>query len=298
MSKLTMYTCKRCDYSTKAKGNLIRHYQRKQKCIVTKEDICTNILLSEITNIAHEDTAHYTCNVCNIHLHSRATYYRHKKKCKAIQESAVVTQLQKEVNELKDQMKAINTSVAKAASYNTTNNIQNAQNITNITINAIGREDISYITQHTKFTDFMVRCIRDKMDGVCNYLVKKHFHPDHPENHNIKKLNKKDDFMECFDGRKWKIRYVEDILEDTFLNIQKDFAAFIDEAINEEGIIKKIWLDNFMKSVGAPLDWDFSNDLYEFDNDAIDEETKTKLRDRIHRLACEYIYRQSKERHA
>lgn len=280
---------------------MIRHYERKQPCIVTKEDIAPEVLLNELVgNNNDNEQIMYTCNVCNAGFKSRTTHYRHKKKCKPAQESELVTQLQKEVKELKDQMKAINASVANAqhASYNTTNNIQNAQNITNITINAIGREDISYITQHTKFTDFMVRCIRDKMDGVCNYLVKKHFHPDHPENHNIKKLNKKDDFMECFDGRKWKIRYVEDILEDTFLNIQKDFAAFIDEAINEEGIIKKIWLDNFMKSVGAPLDWDFSNDLYEFDNDAIDEETKTKLRDRIHRLACEYIYRQSKERHA
>lgn len=162
-----------------------------------------------------------------------------------------------------------------------------------IRVNAIGSEDITYLTSHPKFKEFMVRCIKGKLNGVCDYLVQKHFNDKHPENHNIRKLNKKDDFMELFDGRKWKIRYCDDILQDVFNNMSRDFSDFIEEALSEQGIIRKVWLDAFMEQVGKPLDWDFDGEAYEYSNE-ISDENREEIKRRIYRLACEYIYRHSK----
>lgn len=58
-------------------------------------------------------------------------------------------------------------------------------------------------------------------------------------------------------------------------------------------MIKKAWLDKFMDSVGKPLDWDFSNEDHEYNED-ISEEKKEILRGKIYKLACEYIYRNSR----
>ena len=51
----------------------------------------------------------------------------------------------------------------------------------------------------------------------------------------------------------------------------------------------KAWLDKFMSSVGRPLEWDFSSEDYEYNED-ITEEKKDIFRENIYKLACEYIY--------
>jgi hypothetical protein len=58
-------------------------------------------------------------------------------------------------------------------------NIQQTNN-QNIIINVLGMENKSYITD-----EFMADCIKQQIDGLCNYNKKVHFDPEHPENHNI-----------------------------------------------------------------------------------------------------------------
>lgn len=283
-----MYSCKRCGYNSEFKSNLTRHLRKRVPCKAELEDIPREELLGEV--VEKDAETEWTCPICHDVFHSRSSMYRHKRSCKAKTE-------QKEkhrIEELESRLQELeNTTTHHTHIHQTVNNV-NQGTINNITINAVGKEDIGYLTEHPKFQEFMVRCIRDRMEGVCNYLVKKHFDPAHPENHNLKKLNKKDDFMEVFDGRKWKLRYSEDILEDIFENIQKDFADFVDQAFTENGKMKKVWMDNFMKQVGSPLDWDLSNEMYEFQGE-VNDDTKRRLRNKIYKLACEYIYRHSKE---
>lgn len=283
-----MYTCKRCGYNSEFKSNLTRHLRKRVPCKAELEDIPRDELLGEV--VEKEADTEWTCPICHDVFHSRSSMYRHKRSCKEKTE-------QKEkyrIEELESRLQELESTTTHHTHIQQQVNNVNRGTINNITINAIGKEDIGYLTEHPKFQEFMVRCIRDRMEGVCNYLVKKHFDPAHPENHNLKKLNKKDDFMEVYDGRKWKLRYSEDILEDIFVNIQKDFADFVDQAFTENGKMKKVWMDNFMKQVGSPLDWDLSNDMYEFQGE-VNDDTKRRLRNKIYKLACEYIYRHSKE---
>lgn len=299
------YTCKRCGYVASCNSNMIKHLKRKKACRPILEDIPIDELLKDTYKRSYTEDD-IQCAFCKKYVGSTSALSRHKKICKKNPNLAVSIHdvIDEKINEkmkslmniIEQQKQEIQT--LKEASTSTTNYVQsqntNNGTINNITINALGKEDISYLTQHPRFGDFMVKCIKDKIDGLCQFIVRKHFDPNHPENHNIRKLNRKDEFINCYDGRKWNPRFSEDVLRDIFINIQTDFANFVDEAITDDGKIKKVWLDNFMKQVGAPLEWDLSTGDYEF-SEEIDDEIKETCRNKIYKLACEYIYRHSKE---
>lgn len=281
-----MATCKRCGTCLSTKEALLKHLQRKNPCPAVLEDVSREKLITETLD------EFVQCTYCDKVFRHATSMYRHRKDCvkKNVQTQETTLKLQQEIEELRAAVAKLSQQPAVVGNNN---NINNGTMVQNITINALGKEDISYITKHPNFKRFMVNCIRDKMDGVCEYLVKKHFDKQHPENHNIKKMNKKDDFMEVYDGSKWKVRYSDDILEDIFGHMYRDFANFVEEAFTEEGVVKRVWLDNFMKNVAMPLEWDLSTGEYEFEGEVSDE-NKKEIKTKIYKLACEYIYRHSK----
>lgn len=291
-----MFTCDRCEYETNKKYCIIKHLRRKNICDNIKNCQISNEEI--IKNLNDLVVKCYYCNFCDKKYKFNTGKSRHQKICKN----------NPELN--KSESKSVTTSLTTGVSsiVNTTNNTNNSNNIinsnnttnttnitNNITINGLGNENITYLTSHPNFENFMIRCIRGKINGLMDFMVSKHFDPLHPENKNISKLNKKDSFINFFDGKKWKIKYSEDILGEVFNNINKDFSNFINNAFNEEGKIKKVWLDNFMQEVGTPLNWDLDSDdgEYEFQED-LPEEHKKLLKQKIYKLACEYIYQKSK----
>lgn len=292
------WQCKRCGYMASTKGNLIKHYQRKTQCDATVSNISPLECLEELCKKTYEGNV-IRCEYCQKQFKSASCKSKHKKICKKKPEDKVKS-LEDKVKKLEEALQNLtyhqSPSSPQVNLYGGQHINQGNQlhQVNHITIHAVGREDIAYLTEHARYPEFMIRCIRDKVEGVCNFLLKKHFDPAHPENHNLKKTNRKDPFIECFDGRKWKVRFCEDVLEDIFINIQTDFANFVDQAFAENGTIKKVWMDNFMKQVGVPLDWDLSNDGYTF-QETMSEEDKKNFRKKIYLLACEYIYRHSKE---
>jgi hypothetical protein len=163
-------------------------------------------------------------------------------------------------------------------------------------VNAFGRENIDHLLDHPEYQKFMINCIRDKTSGVINYMMKKHFDPKHPENTNIRKLNKKDEFIEINDGKRWKLRFKDDVLDDVFVCLQVHFGDFVDQCTMdiETSPLKKQWLDNFMKDVGESLEWDLTNDWYEYCERNLPESKKCELKSKIYKLALEHIYRNSK----
>lgn len=280
------YSCKRCGYTTERKGDMKKHLMKKTPCPADLSDTSCADLLIELDDRVKP----YHCPYCEKGFAAHQSLYVHRKKCPLRVEDddrdIKIQQLERQIEELK---KIVDSEVRHPnvthINHGTVNNTVN-----NIQINAFGKEDISYLTDHPRFKEFMVKCIRGKMEGICEFLVKKHFHPEHPENHTIKKLNKKDEFMECYDGSKWKVRFCEDVLEDIFLMMQKDFANFVE---SEEGLLKKVWIDTFMDQVGGPLNWDLSTENYETYRE-LSEDKKQELRSRVYKLACEHIYRHSK----
>ena len=78
------------------------------------------------------------------------------------------------------------------------NKIQNNNNV-NIQINGYGKEDVSYITN-----DILTDIIKKPIAGIPKLIEMIHLNPDHPENNNIKLVNKNMPFLNYFNGKNWK----------------------------------------------------------------------------------------------
>lgn len=235
------FECKRCARNFITKNNLIKHLKRKNPCVITHEDVSCSDLIKELEKVTNKL---FVCESCQKHFAYRNSMYRHRKTC--VNYTTALEDLKKEISELKTSLEQLSKNDHGAIYNNVTVNHIQTQN--NLVINGLGKENTDYIKD-----EFIAKCIKDKADGVCTYLVNKHFHHNHPENHNLKK-NRRDDFMEFYDGRTWKLKYNEEMLDDVFAFMYSDFANFVDEAMSDEGIFKRVWLDNFMRTVGQPLD--------------------------------------------
>lgn len=283
------YRCCRCGHISATRTNLIIHFKRMRTCPPLLEDILTTDLLRDICVKKNVKEDAVSCPHCEQKFNTKSNLGKHVLVCKERPEVISREDFEMLADKVRDLEIAKEQQVATTTNNTNSNNTNNGTiNNNNIVINAFGKENISHIT-----SQFIAKCLRNKVDGVCDFLVKKHFDEKHPENHTVKKLIRKDNFMEIYDGRKWKLRYATDILEDVFHHMELSFANFVEEAYTEKGAIKKVWVDNFMKTVGEPLDWDLSTDVYEFDG-AASEEKKEEMRAKIYKLACEYIYRHSK----
>ena len=137
----------------------------------------------------------------------------------------------------------INNGTINAASgdINTTNNIQ---------INNYGSENIDYITDKV-----FKKLLAKPMSAITRLIELKHFHPKHPENHNVKITNIHDKYAKIYQDKKWLIKHKKDVVEDLVENGYADFEEFKDlnedelaEKIKEKYLLmKKKYQDNFEK---------------------------------------------------
>jgi hypothetical protein len=277
MESEKQYSCERCNYTTKKISDLKKHLKKKVIC----EPICLDI---DITNLMEKyynnEDKMYSCDYCNKNFTSRSGKCHHKKICKKKKE----IDEQNQILSITNNNNNINNSTINSNNINN-NNIQ-------IIINAFGKENMDYITNGQDYKQFMTQCINNQGTGLCEFLLKKHFSVEHGENHNIRKMNKKDMFIDCYDGKDWHPKIAHDFLYIFFLKLEKDFSAFMDTLKKQETDARKESLNAFMRKVGAPLEWNISNEYYDFDED-INEERSEKIKKNIYMLACEYIYRQS-----
>lgn len=301
------YTCPRCHYKTNIKSNLKRHLKGKQVC---DTQFCSRDRFEILEEMTTPASIAGVCDLCQKNFKSRLGYKQHMGKIHGIpdvhEEDPRIEQLTRMVITLQEQVQYLTSpnqniqtnNHIQTQTNNQTNiqtNIQNQQN--NIIINAFGKEDISYITNHPNVKNFLTKIMRMKDKGICEYLSKKHFHPDHPENHNIRRLNKKDKMIEYHDGKKWRPYHKEDIVDQVIGKIALDFRKFV-----EDHDFKDSDVNCLMSTVGEPLDWDLNCDKYKYDDDArefdpeSEDDTKNKdaLKNRLYMLFFEHIYQESK----
>jgi hypothetical protein len=279
------HNCPRCGYETIVLCNFIKHLERKNICKPNISDISLEEIKLRYTKAK---VVTHICEDCDTSFFSKSSYYAHKKLCN---KEETIQKLKKEIATLK--ASAVSTpSTSSSTTINNNNNTIN--NIINIQINGFGKEDMTYITNNKNYTGFMSSCIEKKIEGICNFMINKHFGKNNPENHNLKKLNKKDKFIDAFDGNKWKPRIIEDVLDDVFSYMEKDFQNFLNSEQNDKDRLRKNIIDTFMRSVGEPLNWDLDHGNYSY-NEETPENKKEAMKKKIYILACEYIYRKSKE---
>ena len=178
------YVCELCNKKFLDKTKYTKHKNRKTTC---------NNQIANVNN---------TCSKCKKNFKSYQTLYRHSKSCENIE--ATVNNTLNQVN-------------------NTTLNQQNIEKQLNldgdVKLVKFGNENLSYISD-----DLFKSILGRGFKSVEELVDHSHFHPDHPENHNIYIANIKNDYVVIYDGKKWNINKKEDVFED-IIYAKSDFLC-------------------------------------------------------------------------
>lgn len=109
---------------------------------------------------------------------------------------------------------------------NSDNNVINSNNTNitnNIIINNYGEEDLSYLSD-----DDLKEYIIGQSWGLLKCIKDIHFNPEHPENKNIRILNKKQPYLQVLKDNKWEFR----IKKNELVNILKSRYIYLEEHYN------------------------------------------------------------------
>jgi len=103
--------------------------------------------------------------------------------------------------------KEIEKLLEKVGINNSNNKCYNIKNQT-IMINSFGKENLDYIT-----SELLQKLLKGPYSAVPKLIKNIHFHPKHPENHNVKITNKKLPYASVWDKDKWLIKDKRDVIE-------------------------------------------------------------------------------------
>ena len=190
-------------------------------CVILLNFLCT------IINMTHK------CDKCSKQFRDKSTLFRHlnrKKDCSSqiANNDNICKQCDKK---FKSYMCLYNHVKNNTCSVPSVTNIQNNTNNTNNTINnnmkvdgdmklvKFGNENLSYISD-----DLFKSILGRGFKSVEELVDHSHFHPDHPENHNIYIANIRNDYVVIYDGKKWNINKKEDVFED-IIYAKSDFLC-------------------------------------------------------------------------
>ena len=167
------------------------------------------------------------CKMCNKWYSSKSALSHHKKVCpKIVSNDETRNQIhslkciieeqrirhEKERDEMKAQIalllerNAMISNDHNHTTHNTTNNNDNSTNTTNnietqnvIIVNSFGNENTEYLTDR-----IVSKLIKDGPFTCLPKIIERiHFNPEHPENHNIKVTNQKNNYAKIIQDNKW-----------------------------------------------------------------------------------------------
>lgn len=203
------YVCERCNAQFEYKSRLLYHLSNKKKiCPPLNADIDINEYKERLEKVA-QDNKKYPCKKCGKGFSSPQTRCVHHKNCTftgIVKNDDDVFSLKKEVEQLQEKIKILENG-SNNINYHNTNNINIQINVRDFCIN----ENTEYLK-----SDFLLECFRD-MD-MLKIIEEVHFNLDHPENHNCRTKNIKQNLMEYQQNGKWIIDKKENVLYELIMN--------------------------------------------------------------------------------
>ena len=216
---MVTYRCIKCDYITGRKSDFIKHKQRKIPCSINTMKGVENNDEYEVNHFEsfsnHFESLNTSlpkqteeCMYCGSKFSLKTNLTRHLKnncivlKCQMNKKKDdEISELKAEVKKLHDELVSkpqnIITNINKGQISNNSNNkISNKT----ITINSYGNESIDHLS-----SEYFKDLISLPYTAVQKLIKDIHCNPHVPENHNLRKRNKKDKFIEYYDGKKWKV---------------------------------------------------------------------------------------------
>lgn len=194
---MVVYKCSRCGYTSTIKCNYVAHLQRKIQCYPILSSASLAEQLSSMNLIKGMD---FKCQHCNKCFATASNKTRHEKSnCKSAQSQANISVVLKKLEDVQQELKCIKKDSLRP-------NITVINN--SITMNAFEYEKLEYIKNNKMF---LTRCLMYK--NMTGLLEKMYFDESHPENHNLKIPNKKQPYIQYFDGENWRYEQKDDVLD-------------------------------------------------------------------------------------
>lgn len=139
----------------------------------------------------------------------------------------VTKQHDEDIEVLKEQIKKLQSGGNK--NNRCDNNIDTQNNNININMNSFGQENIKYITD-----SMMEKYIGRVYNSIPTLVDVMHFHPDHPENHNIKMTNHRLQYVKVLDkDKKWvyanKQNTINKLIDKSYTMLETTFEGCRDE---------------------------------------------------------------------
>lgn len=228
------FICDRCGDEFKCKRNLIGHLSRQKDCTPVNKDAPTRLqLLTKVTTKVLNEI-NYPCKYCDERFNTKSAMYKHSSKCKTKkkQEININTLSNKDLLELKEQLKKeildeIQQHPHTIINNNTTNNITIQANINNF-----GQETMEHLTE-----DFLSYCILNPRKGMSKLIENIHYNPDIPENHNLRCKSLKQNIFEKYIDSEWRICDASNTLDEL---IKKGYRIlnthYTDNILNDPAI--------------------------------------------------------------
>jgi hypothetical protein len=183
------------------------------------------------TESNHSKEKKYKC-VCGKSYHHSQSLHTHKKRCSERKDQyekkleAIEAVHKKEKEEMRKQIESLLEKVGHSTTH--------IENQTNIHINYYGYENLEYVSD--KFFQQMINIPYGSIPQIIKYI---HFHPQHPENHNVKITNKKLPYASIFKNDKWELAHKTKVIEEL---MQKGYGLmddkFLEVSLSEKGKIR------------------------------------------------------------
>ena len=221
------HNCSICNVTFSKKANYDRHLlsQKHKK----RESSCNSM---------------FQCNKCRRYFTTKSNCEAHKKNCIIdtnvstvenkkinIENSSdlVATLLKtienrdKQIDELRNKVEML---IEKTSSNNTTNNNTHIENVTQnvFIVNDFGNENTDYLSDKG-----IAKLMSRNGPYVCipKLIRSIHFHPKHPENHNIQVTNIGKNYAKIFTDNKWEVRNknrtIDDLIVTTGVLLREKF---------------------------------------------------------------------------
>lgn len=232
------YKCERCHYITKHKGNIRKHFKRKNICKTIYSDISIKELLEKL----NKPKEGFSCNKCNKVYKTSQGKYQHQNRCK--QELIVYEENKnntEKIQELENELKLMkelfiekmkNQNVKNIDNSKNITNIGNQQNNTNIFIGFNDKESIHKLINNCQESILQLNENKSKDKCFTIYVNAAHFNPKHPEAHNIRLTNLKPDYK-MIDIRDHEGNWKKEPQKEIFNNLINSSKEFMTDIIKE-----------------------------------------------------------------
>jgi len=252
---MKLFICETCKFTSKLKSDYNRHLKTKKHSENTKDSLQPMVMSTNehkmSTNEHKMSTNNHTfkCDFCDLFFSTKPNKRRHELHYCNINPSIKddkIKQLEKEKKKLERQITKM-MNKACTINNNTTNNNNNTNNI--IVVNNYGKENTDYLSVET-----LSKLLNRPFDSIQDLIKMLHFNAEHPENHNVKITNKKEQYAMVWVNKIWEVRkkkaLIKDMvdksymmIDDTYDNIDmpnKKYINFQNQYDGDDNTIKEI----------------------------------------------------------